>query len=355
MFAMVSLWTLLTIAGIMQAVSAGFTTADSLAASNSLTSSSVLAFPNSSLSSNATNDFIISKWGLSKGQIQHSPQDLSFVSDPFPDSQIPSDTASGVNASTGPVLKVNYPAKAFSADSSGVQFLSLFNGSQPFQSMLLTYDVAFDKGFNWTKGGKLPGIRGGKHANGCFGGSLPNGTDCFSIRLDWRPDGEGEANAFIPNPGTFCNATGVHCTSGAGISIAPSAFSFQSGGWNRVSILVRLNDPPSSSNGDFAVYFNDVPAISQSGLQFRIGNEVNATGLVFSTFFGGEDSSWAPPTDQHAFFRNIQLWGGPKGSNDTDSGSSQNQKGSSIGLRSQVTAFGWIVAALMTVSFFTTR
>jgi len=334
----------------MRVVFAGFTTADSLAASYSLTTSSVLAFPNSTLSTNDANNFITSKWGLSKGQIQHLPQDLSFVRDPFPDSQIPSDTSSGANGSMGPVLKINYPASGFSAESSGVQFISLFNGSQPFQTMLLTYDVAFDKGFNWTKGGKLPGIRGGKHANGCFGGNLPNGTDCFSIRLDWRPDGEGEANAFIPDPGNFCNATGVHCTSGAGISIAPSAFSFQSGGWNRVSILVRLNDPPSASNGDFSVYFNDVSAISQNNLQFRTSNDVNATGLVFSTFFGGDDSSWAPPTDQHTFFRNIQMWGGSSGSNDTSS--STSQKGSSIGLRPHIDTLGWLVTALAAAFLF---
>jgi len=174
---------------------ASFTTADSLASAYSLFTPFVPSFPSSNLSSNATGSFIISKWGLSKGEIQHAPQDLSFVPDPFPTFQIPSDTAAGKNASSGPVLRVDYPAQGFSADSSGAQFLSLFNGSQPFQTMLLTYDVAFDTNFNWMKGGKLPGIRGGKHANGCFGGNLPNGTDCFSVRLDWRPDGKGQGDS----------------------------------------------------------------------------------------------------------------------------------------------------------------
>lgn len=323
---------MLLLAILVRTAGASFTTADSIASSYSLATSFVPPFPPSKLSANSTTDFIVSKWGLSKGAIQHSPQDLSFVADPFPTSQIPSDTAAGKNASSGPVLRVDYPANAFSADSSGAQFLSLFNGSQPFQTMLLGYDVAFDKDFDWAKGGKLPGVRGGQHANGCFGGSLPNGTDCFSVRLDWRPDGKAQVNAFIPNPGNFCNSTGVHCTSGAGIAIAPNALSFQSNGWNRVTLLVQLNDPPTESNGVFTVYYNDVSAFTQNNLHFRTTNDVNATGFVFSTFFGGDDSSFAPSADQHAFFRNIQMWGGATGSNATSTASTQSgsSKGDSV-------------------------
>lgn len=58
--------------------------------------------------------------------------------------------------------------------------------------MLLSYEVAFDKGFQWVKGGKLPGLRGGSDTSGCEGGAEPNGTDCWSTRLMWRTAGEGE-------------------------------------------------------------------------------------------------------------------------------------------------------------------
>lgn len=180
---------------VTRTILAGFTTADSIAQSYQLSSSSVLSFPPKNLSSNDSSNFIVDNWGLAKGAIQHLPQDLSFVKDPFPDSQLPSD--SGKNLSAGQVLQVEYPTNAFAANNSGAQFLSLFNGSEPFQTMLLSYDFAFDKGFNWTKGGKLPGIRGGKHGSGCFGGALPDGTDCFSIRMEWRVDGKGEGMSSV--------------------------------------------------------------------------------------------------------------------------------------------------------------
>ena len=57
--------------------------------------------------------------------------------------------------------------------------------------MLLTYEVAFDPMFDWVRGGKLPGLRGGPNPNGCDGGSQSDGT-CFSTRIMWRASGDGE-------------------------------------------------------------------------------------------------------------------------------------------------------------------
>jgi hypothetical protein len=70
---------------------------------------------------------------------------------------------------------------------------ALWNSSgSTFQSMMISYEVAFDSGFDWVKGGKLPGLRGGPDPNNCSGGNQANGTNCFSSRLMWRTDGAGE-------------------------------------------------------------------------------------------------------------------------------------------------------------------
>jgi hypothetical protein len=87
--------------------------------------------------------------------VENLPQDLSFVDDPFPNSNPPSD---GSGNSSGPVLQVDYPANGFGSTESGAQFYSLFNSSIPFQSMLLSYELAFDNNFDWVLGGKLPGM-----------------------------------------------------------------------------------------------------------------------------------------------------------------------------------------------------
>lgn len=48
--------------------------------------------------------------------------------------------------------------------------------------------VAFSKYFDFVNGGKLPGLYGGSGT--CSGGT--HGPACFSIRLMWRSEGEGE-------------------------------------------------------------------------------------------------------------------------------------------------------------------
>lgn len=297
-----------------------FIPAESLAAQFSLTTSTSIPFPTTTLASSDAQSHIVALWSLSKGRIQNGGNDLAFVQDPFPNSPVP---VSGVNPpnTTGPVLEVTYPQASFSPDNSGAQFYSLWNTSDGsvFQSMMLTYEVAFDSGFNWVKGGKVPGLRGGSVVDGCDGGNKPNGTDCFSARGMWRKNGAGEVYAYIPTPNGLCKENDIICNDDYGISLNRGSFSFAGGQWNRITLLVQLNNPPNIANGNLMMFYNDIQAIVQQNLQFRSSTSVNAGGLFFSTFFGGSDSSWATPQTAHSYYRNIELWGSSAPSNLTGS------------------------------------
>jgi Polysaccharide lyase 14 len=183
---MYSFHSVFTILLLVIPVLAGLSTPEDLVAAYSLTVSTTLPFPTATLSSSGANDFVISSWTLNGNKVQNQPSDLAFVPDPFPTS-----SSSSPNA-TSPVMQITYGSGSFGGDGGGVQFLSLFNGSISPQTMLLSYEVAFDKGFQFVKGGKLPGLRGGSNTLGCEGGSQPNGTDCWSTRLMWRTAGAGE-------------------------------------------------------------------------------------------------------------------------------------------------------------------
>jgi hypothetical protein len=160
----------------------------SVASQYQLSTRTSIPFPKQTLDNSNTQSFIISNWDLSKDRIQNGASNLLFVTDPFPDSPPPG------GSSSGPVLQVQYPAGSFQANNSGgAQMYALWNSSgTPFQSMMISYEVAFDTGFDWVKGGKLPGLRGGPDPNNCSGGKQANGTNCFSSRLMWRKDGAGE-------------------------------------------------------------------------------------------------------------------------------------------------------------------
>jgi hypothetical protein len=63
-------------------------------------------------------------------------------------------------------------------------------------SLTSEYKVFFPSDFEWVKGGKLPGLYGGR--TGCSGGDAA--LDCFSTRLMWRAGGAGELYLVKPAP-----------------------------------------------------------------------------------------------------------------------------------------------------------
>ncbi|OSX61757.1 polysaccharide lyase family 14 protein, partial [Postia placenta MAD-698-R-SB12] len=271
----------------------------------SLTTSTHLPFPTASLSNSDTKSYLTSSWPIYDKTIDDA-EDISFVTDPFP---------SGASDSKSPVLRVTYGKGSYSEGGGGAQFTALWNpsGNEKFQSMLVTYEVAFDIDFDWVKGGKLPGIRGGPKENGCSGGNAADGSNCFTSRVMWRTDGAGEVYSYFLTPDKLCDNKNFECHSdGYGTSIDRGSFSFVAGQWNRVTMLVRLNNPLDTANGQVALYHNNVEAINQDILQYRNSDDVYISGFFFSTFFAGGDSSYATPTEVHSYFRNIEMWGSTK-------------------------------------------
>ncbi len=165
------------------------TPAASAASQYSLSTSTTIPFPSATLGNSEAQSFITSNWGLSKGRIQNGASNLDFVTDPFPNSP-----SAGGGSVSGHVLRVQYPAGSYQNNNAGgAQMYALWNSSgSAFQSMIISYEVAFDSGFDWVKGGKLPGLRGGPDVNNCSGGSQADGTNCFSSRIMWRKEGAGE-------------------------------------------------------------------------------------------------------------------------------------------------------------------
>jgi len=280
-----------------------------IASQYQLATSTSLPFPTATLSSSDASSYLsTSGWQITKKGTISQKNDVSFTNDPF------------ATTSPAPVFTVDYPAGSYSGGTGGTEFSTYFNESgTPFGTVLLSYEVAFDSNFNWVKGGKLPGLRGGD-LSGCSGGAYS--SSCFSMRLMWRTGGEGEAYAYIPTTSGLCSSSGALCNQdGYGTSLDRGSYSFVSGAWNNISLLVRLNNPAGASNGLVYVYHNGVLAVQFTGIQIRSNTSlVGFTGLFFSTFFGGSDSSYATPTDQHTYYRNIQMWGSTSFSNATAGG-----------------------------------
>ncbi|KAL1413044.1 hypothetical protein Q8F55_000793 [Vanrija albida] len=298
---------------------AGKLTIDEVASRYGLSTNFNFSQPSGQLDSGGAQKYLVKNWNLNGDHIDFGLNDISFVNDPAGDKG-------------DAVLKINYPKGSYSGQTGGTQFYAQplnATSSTPhlagnatsdgqFERMLLAYDIYFDEGFQWNLGGKLPGLRGGSDVFSCSGGHQTDGTKCFSTRLMWRSSGNGEVYAYIPTTKNFCQQNSyVICNSDFGTSIERGAFGFQSGKWQTIWLYVALNTP-GIDNGELAIWYNGVNAFQLNELNFRSSASIESIGgLYFSTFFGGYDSSWASPSSQNTYYRNVQLIGGLGAANGT--------------------------------------
>lgn len=194
-------------------------------------------------------------------------------------------------------ITVFYPAGSYDPGSmirqglpyGGIGFKSRLN--QGVECLILTYELKFDKNFDFVKGGKLPGLYGGI---GNSGGKIPNGHDGFSVRFIWKEQGKGAAYAYLPNSKTWGTALGT------------GSWSFTVGSWHRIEQKVKLNTP-GQSDGEITVWYDNTLVHTSRGLVFRDTGQLKIEGLMFSTFFGGNNATFATPVDTHIEFRNFAM------------------------------------------------
>jgi hypothetical protein len=94
-------------------------------------------------------------------------------------------------------LRVTYPADSASrlaakdddASDGGFQ-VYLARSRGPVDEAWLSYRLRFPDGFDFVKGGKLPGLFGGTVTSGRH---IPDGTNGFSTRYMWRPTGSARS------------------------------------------------------------------------------------------------------------------------------------------------------------------
>jgi hypothetical protein len=187
-------------------------------------------------------------------------------------------------------LRVDYPKGSASpsvgrAPGGGAQFLGTRPGT-PADHLFLRYRVRFADDFDFVRGGKLPGLYGGRRISG---GRIPDGTDGFSTRFMWRTGGAGEVYAYLPSSVTW------------GTSLGRGSFRFQPGSWQCLEQELALNTP-GRGDGIVRVWLDGRPVFAQEGLIFRTVATLRIEGVFFSTFFGGNDSSWASTADTHTDF-----------------------------------------------------
>ncbi|KAG9102849.1 hypothetical protein FRC06_000963 [Ceratobasidium sp. 370] len=136
------------------------------------------------------------------------------------------------------------------------------------QNVTFGYSVFLPVDFEPVKGGKLPGLYGGK--TGCSGGDAA--LDCFSTRLMWRAKNDGELYLYAPKDkqtDRVCNTPPRSiCEADYGLSIGRGSFKFTPGQWTHVSQTVVLNTP-GRQDGYFTLDVNGKRVLNLQGLYYR--------------------------------------------------------------------------------------
>jgi hypothetical protein len=203
----------------------------------------------------------------------------------------------------GPVLRVLY-GKGSSANSctdcaspGGAQFYTSFADAGPASLaaapvLYLRYYVKFPPGFDFGRGGKLPGLYGGpvgKESGGHHGG--------FSTRYMWR---DHHVRGSVDRCTRSAPCAEVYLYSpqsrhGYGHDLGGQWQWQGDGRWHMIQQRV------DRTTGDITVWYDGVQVLNdRAALGGTDG--IPFAGIFFSTFFGGHDTSWGPSHSEYAYF-----------------------------------------------------
>ena len=187
-------------------------------------------------------------------------------------------------------LKVNYPSDRQFGAGAGWKLESN-------NEYYLQYQVKFQEGFDfngtydWSSGGKLPGLG----ADGlCSGGSTCTGENGFTSRPMWRENGRGVLYLYHMNKeGQYGDDLRLQYENG-------DDFHYNPGQWHEVTQRVKINDG-NQANGEVDVWIDGRQFLDEEGFQF-VNNGQGVDRLFFNTFHGGNSSDWWPDANVDAYF-----------------------------------------------------
>jgi len=185
----------------------------------------------------------------------------------------------------GNALRMKYPAGEFGPNNSAIQIKAVLG--KGVDTAWASYRVKFEDGFDFVKGGKLPGLCGGE----CItGGNNANGYNGWSARLMWRREGVAvQYMYYVTNEGYGEDLL---------FDRSPPAKRFVPGQWHRVTTQIVMNTP-GVADGVIRSWFDGELSMERENILIRHIDTLKIDQFYISTFFGGSDATWAPGADMY--------------------------------------------------------
>ena len=217
------------------------------------------------------------------------------------------DSAFGQN---GTSLAVSYPADQHGTKGTGAQWILKLGGE--YEEATLRYRIKFKEGFDFVRGGKLPGLAGGTTPTGS---SPSDGVNGWTGRLMWRTkfDGvSGQPAQLTSNAISYAK----YATSGfAGdgkqedkryfTEEDDSLTVWQSGVWYEITQYVKMNTP-GEADGIIRVSVDGRQVFNQTDALIRRDASLKIDSMYFSTFFGGNED-WKTSKNEVVYFDDFEI------------------------------------------------
>ncbi len=191
-------------------------------------------------------------------------------------------------------LQVYYPAGGVGPQETGHQAPL---GLTPGRKYYISYWLRFSQDFSWgtsNEGGKLPGLAAGKK---CSGGEYCDGTNGFTARFMWRKNGRAVLYLYhMDKPGKYGEDFSL-------INSVNDTMYFPKEQWVNITERVQINSG-TNKDGEVQVWFNGEEVLNIKNLQF-VSNGDMVDVFYFSTFHGGNDTTWSPQNDCYIWFDDI--------------------------------------------------
>ncbi|MBP5246621.1 MAG: alginate lyase [Fibrobacter sp.] len=206
--------------------------------------------------------------------------------------------------SSGTFLRLKYPEGCVGTSKKtgcAIQFSLPLNDLQA-DELWGAYEVFFEEGFDFGKGGKLPGFCGGK----CYtGGDKPKEADGWSNRIMWKKNGFLTQYVYHVKQSRKYADNFVWNLNGT-----LERKRIEIGKWHRIVMHVKLNNVKGENvldNGHLQTWFDGELVVDVDTLRLRNSTDQKIDQFYFSTFHGGGDPSYAPRWDSFIRFRNLQI------------------------------------------------
>lgn len=199
----------------------------------------------------------------------------------FDNALIERSEAGGANNSTG--IQVHYEGY-----ERGSRRVLDKQDLPPASRYTLSFNVNFCEDFKFVRGGKLHGLGPLRAITG--GRDITD--DGWSVRLSFGPTGTLSTYIYHQDiPGTY------------GDSWRVPDFTFIPGQYYHLQLVVQVNQPASATNGVVEVWIDNEQRLVVDNLRFRASDKTDGyiQHLLFSTFHGGSDETWAPKDDAGNF------------------------------------------------------